>query len=166
MNINVTTRAERRVTIDYRGVLEKEHPAIVPGVIAFDDATFKVIYLDHVLEHMMREDGLALLRECRRLIRPDGLTRSVTVDLRSIVADYLVAKFSDTERSLTPCQIINAKLRPAGLTYVYDADELLLINRMAGYADAFIGASFGQPLTRMVDHLPDLCDLIVDARPD
>lgn len=50
------------------------------------------IYCHHGLEHFTYEEGLRLLKECRRVIRPDGCMRIVVPD-----ADFLCGHYSDRE---------------------------------------------------------------------
>lgn len=38
----------------------------------FDANTFDVVFASNLLEHLVREDGLRLLREARRVLRPGG----------------------------------------------------------------------------------------------
>ena len=49
------------------------------------DASADVIYASHLLEHLTREDGARLLRECHRVLKPRGIVRIVVPDLRAIV---------------------------------------------------------------------------------
>ncbi|MBI3457927.1 MAG: methyltransferase domain-containing protein [Candidatus Rokubacteria bacterium] len=55
------------------------------------DASVEVVYMSHVLEHVDRSDVLALLRECRRVLKPLGILRVVLPDLERIARDYLGA---------------------------------------------------------------------------
>lgn len=68
-----------------------------PGVIVhdlrrgipLDDASCDVVYHAHVLEHFRRADTLPFLRECRRVLRPNGVIRVVVPDLEQICRAYL-----------------------------------------------------------------------------
>jgi len=46
--------------------------------LPFPDESAKVVYCSHVLEHLFPEDAMALLREMRRVLRPDGVIRLAT----------------------------------------------------------------------------------------
>jgi hypothetical protein len=67
-----------------------------PGVILHDlrrrfpwpDASAEAIYASHLLEHMTREEGAGFLRECHRVLEPNGIVRIVVPDLRAIVDGY------------------------------------------------------------------------------
>lgn len=81
------------------------HPAWVnldlvpaaPGVIRhnlcfglpFRDHEVDAIYHSHVLEHLRPEQGLRLLAECYRTLRPGGVLRIVVPDLEQIAQLYL-----------------------------------------------------------------------------
>jgi SAM-dependent methyltransferase len=56
--------------------------------LPFDDCTFDVVYLSHVLEHFPRESALPLMCECRRVIRPGGIVRVVVPDLAALWERY------------------------------------------------------------------------------
>jgi len=55
----------------------------------FDDNTFSVVYHSHVLEHIPREKSLAFLRECFRVLKPNGIIRVEVPNLESISREYL-----------------------------------------------------------------------------
>ncbi len=57
--------------------------------IPFPAGSVSAIYASHLLEHLYREEAKALLGECFRALRPDGVLRVVVPDLRAIVAEYL-----------------------------------------------------------------------------
>jgi predicted SAM-dependent methyltransferase len=67
--------------------------------LPFPDRTFDAVYHSHVLEHLDREHGLALLRECRRVLVPGGVIRVVVPDLEGIARSYLEA-LQDARRNL------------------------------------------------------------------
>jgi predicted SAM-dependent methyltransferase len=52
------------------------------------DDSVHVIYCSHMLEHFDREQGERFLRECRRVLRPDGVIRIVVPDLSVYVRRY------------------------------------------------------------------------------
>jgi predicted SAM-dependent methyltransferase len=57
--------------------------------IPFPDATFDVVYHSHVLEHFTKSDGVGFLKECFRVLKPDGILRLAVPDLEQIVRLYL-----------------------------------------------------------------------------
>jgi predicted SAM-dependent methyltransferase len=48
--------------------------------LAFPDASFDYIFSEHFLHHLFFDEGLALLRECQRILRPRGVLRTVVPD--------------------------------------------------------------------------------------
>lgn len=67
--------------------------------LPFPDGSFEGVYASHVLEHLAPIEALALLRECRRVLRPKGTVRVVVPDLERIARDYLA---SFDQASATP----------------------------------------------------------------
>lgn len=57
--------------------------------IPFPDGAFDAVYHSHLLEHLDRGAGAALLRECRRVLAPGGVIRVVVPDLEGIARAYL-----------------------------------------------------------------------------
>lgn len=55
------------------------------------DASVDVIYHSHVIEHLDREHGRRLIRECARCLRPGGILRVAAPDLEGIARHYLAA---------------------------------------------------------------------------
>lgn len=52
------------------------------------DGSAAVIYSSHTLEHLSKEEGRRFLRECARVLAPDGVLRIVVPDLAAVLADY------------------------------------------------------------------------------
>jgi predicted SAM-dependent methyltransferase len=59
--------------------------------IPFPDASFDVVYHSHVLEHFSKSGAENFLKECDRVLRPQGILRVVVPDLEQIVRNYLIA---------------------------------------------------------------------------
>ncbi|HEY9673862.1 MAG TPA: methyltransferase domain-containing protein [Waterburya sp.] len=59
--------------------------------IPFPDASFDVVYHSHLLEHFPINAGESLMRECKRVLRPQGVLRVVVPDLEQIARTYLMA---------------------------------------------------------------------------
>ena len=56
--------------------------------LPFPDCSVDVVYTSHVIEHFAYADGLKILKEIFRTIKPGGIIRLVTPDLESIVKNY------------------------------------------------------------------------------
>lgn len=70
-----------------------------PGVIAanlrkavpFPDESFDVVYHSHLLEHFQKTNAEAFLKECHRVLTPQGVIRIAVPDLEAITRSYLLA---------------------------------------------------------------------------
>lgn len=79
------------------GWLNLDAAPSAPAVIAHDlrrglpyaDESFDAVYSSHVLEHFEPSAAAQLLRECLRILRPDGIARLVVPDLEAIARLYL-----------------------------------------------------------------------------
>ena len=56
--------------------------------LPFADNSCSHIYSEHLIEHLDFDEGMALLRECRRVLRPDGVLRIATPDLDALIEAY------------------------------------------------------------------------------
>lgn len=59
--------------------------------IPFPDASFDVVYHSHVLEHFTKSSADFFLKECYRVLSPQGVIRVVVPDLEQIAITYLLA---------------------------------------------------------------------------
>jgi predicted SAM-dependent methyltransferase len=108
--------------------------------------TFAYVFGEHVIEHIPEATGTALLGELHRVLRPGGVLRLTTPDLRKIIAIYEdrnpvverdeYARFLDEEtgkRHERACQIFNDYLRLWGHRYIYDEEDLTAKLYAAGF---------------------------------
>lgn len=107
--------------------------------LPYPDASVNFIFNEHFIEHVTREEGLAFLKECRRVLIPEGVFRVSTPDLRWLVAQYVSGKLDEwTDVGWVPetsCRLFNEGMRLWGHQFVYDLPELLLTLREAGFTD-------------------------------
>ena len=68
--------------------------------IPFEDNTFDLVYHSHVIEHFSKTSAISFVRECHRVLKPQGILRVVVPDLEQIVRLYLTAleKASSSEQ--------------------------------------------------------------------
>ncbi len=57
--------------------------------IPCDDNILDVVYHSHVLEHFQKEDAVAFMKECYRVLKPNGIVRVAVPDLEQIAKIYL-----------------------------------------------------------------------------
>jgi predicted SAM-dependent methyltransferase len=109
--------------------------------LPFPDGSVAWIHSEHLLEHLRLEAGVALLRECRRVLTSEGVLRIAMPDLETLIDRYVGADWKDQDWLRwpahafidTPARMLNVAFRAFGHEYLYDADELLLRLRQAGF---------------------------------
>jgi predicted SAM-dependent methyltransferase len=85
--------------------------------LPFADGSARMIYSEHVLEHLQLEDAQRLLRECKRVLAPDGILRIGVPDAEIYFKAYISGDqtFFDELKHLggavnplrTPVEVIN-----------------------------------------------------------
>lgn len=116
--------------------LDLRHPLPVA------DGAASLVYSEHVIEHLTLEEGVALLRECRRVLRDDGVLRIATPDLEALVRSYLGdwraqdwVNWKGHEWIDTRARMLNVSFREWGHRHLYDHGELALRLAEAGFAE-------------------------------
>jgi predicted SAM-dependent methyltransferase len=110
------------------------------------DRSIAYVFGEHVIEHISEEDAERLLSEFYRVLRPGGVVRLTTPDLRKIIALYedrnLVIRFADYARFMDAetgkrhergCQVFNDYMRLWGHRYIYDEEDLGAKLRAVGF---------------------------------
>jgi len=104
------------------------------------DNSAALIYNEHFLEHLTCEEGLDVLREFHRVLKPGGIVRIATPDL-----DYVVDKYvSDDWKAQywrqnlrteiqTRAEMLNISFHDWGHKYLYNAEELERRLREVGF---------------------------------
>jgi ubiquinone/menaquinone biosynthesis C-methylase UbiE len=59
--------------------------------LPFSDQSAQTIYASHLLEHLYYNEAQRLLKECLRVLKPEGVLRLVVPDLQSILEEYFGA---------------------------------------------------------------------------
>jgi SAM-dependent methyltransferase len=115
--------------------------------IPFADESIDVVYSSHFLEHLSRQEGAQLLRDCRRVLKPGGILRIVVPDLAAIVEKYL-SKELKAERFCEELGVLSADNRDSKIKSLfapfvrfphqcmYDEAALLLLFNQIGIAAA------------------------------
>jgi len=151
---------------------------LVHGGIPFGTGVVDLIMMNHVLEHFTYEQGLKVLRDCRRVIRKDGCIRVVVPSASKLINMYDVNGRSGVSR-LSELDEINepssACPTPAGKLWsllfnghqsMYDAKTLCHAFDQAGFLHRVCGFRQGrqQILRETLDMVPEL-SLIVEGIP-
>lgn len=96
------------------------------------DGSCELIYSEHLLEHLEVEEGLDLLRECRRVLRPGGIMRLSMPSLDALLEKCCSGDWRDQDWLTWPdhqfiktrAEMINIFFRWWGHQWIYDAEEL------------------------------------------
>ncbi|HWO15205.1 MAG TPA: methyltransferase domain-containing protein [Solirubrobacterales bacterium] len=110
------------------------------------DASFAYAFGEHVIEHISETAGEVLMAELYRVLKPGGVLRLTTPDLKKIIAIYedrnprigrdeymrFLGEITGKEVD-RPCQALNAYLRSWGHRYVYDEEDLVAKLRKHGF---------------------------------
>jgi predicted SAM-dependent methyltransferase len=129
-----------------------------------------LVFCEHFIEHLTRAQGLALLQECRRVLKPGGTLRLSTPDLRKLIDEYLAGRTTAWAQlgwqPLTPCRMLNEGLRLWGHLFVYDRAELLGLLAEAGFREieAKTWRESAHPALRGLESRPFVGELIYEAR--
>ena len=124
---------------------------------------FDFIFTEHMIEHIGFDDGLNMLSECYRVLKPSGVLRVVTPSLgfllKVVSSDRNVLEERYREWSVTTCEVyppavtnaffLNNFMRNWGHTFIYDHETLQLALRLAGFREIYkraLNASGYEPL--------------------
>jgi predicted SAM-dependent methyltransferase len=93
------------------------------------------IFAEHFLEHLSLDDGLAFLRKCRSVLRPDGILRLSTPNLTWVVASHFRGDGVDPEGAFADCVGLNKAFHAWGHRFLYNRGSLALVLRSAGFSE-------------------------------
>jgi predicted SAM-dependent methyltransferase len=104
------------------------------------DECCSLIYSEHVMEHFSVQDGLTILRECRRLLVPGGMLRVAMPNLENCVESYVkdswrpdFQRWEELREVKTRCEALNVSMRWWGHLWLYDREELRRRLREVGF---------------------------------
>jgi len=114
-----------------------------------EDGTFDYVFLEHVIEHVQFNEGLSLLRECHRILKPDGRIRIATPDLETLIqlhttqktdiqkryVNWIVDKFLPEVGIYSECFVINNAFRNWRHQFIYDHATLQLAMERTGFVN-------------------------------
>jgi predicted SAM-dependent methyltransferase len=128
------------------------HPGVdicwdVTRGLPFDDGYVAGIFTEHMLEHLTFKDALALLAECRRVLRKGGVLRIVVPDGQLYLSEY--AKHLSGQASAMPCGeedktrfavvtpmvSVNRIFREHGHLFIWDYETLRLALLRCGFTN-------------------------------
>ena len=126
----------------------------------FDDGSAEAVNSEHMVEHLERTDAPAFFAEAFRVLRPGGVLRTSTPDLRAIVDAYLAADPATLAahraqgyEARNHADLLNNYLQMHGHRHVYDFETLEFLLREARF-EQIERAEFGgsrHPIIRGID---------------
>lgn len=146
--------------------------------LPYSTGSVDLIFSSHFFEHLDYREGLAFLRDCRRVIKPDGLLRIVVPDANELTDLYRdgwdghdLAEFDeingDCAQQTTDAGKLHALLWGREHKAIYDSEALSETLQSAGWEPSVVGfrqSSCKQMLAETLDMLPCL-SLYVEAKP-
>jgi predicted SAM-dependent methyltransferase len=96
------------------------------------DESVQYIFGEHVIEHLNYDDGMAMLRECYRVLAPGGKIRFATPNLLKYLQLFRDPKTPEIDSYL------NAKLRWHGWPQTSDRENMILNMEMRSFGHEFL----------------------------
>jgi predicted SAM-dependent methyltransferase len=118
--------------------------------LPLEDMSFDYVFSEHQIEHIPWTDALTMIRECFRILRPQGRIRIATPDLAAILGlyggpldelerhyvDWVMARHWSDVRSGNPrCYVVNKTLNAHGHQFIYDYETLSAMLTDAGFVE-------------------------------
>ncbi len=114
----------------------------------FGNGTFDYVFCEHLIEHMEYREGVRMLRECFRVLKPGGKMRISTPDIHFLIELYSPKKtalqkkyISWAMKSFMPkigikedVFVINNFFRAWGHKFIYDFEVMKETMESAGFA--------------------------------
>lgn len=157
------------INIDFDSVVADVHLDL-RNPLPYADGSVNLIFNEHFIEHITRDEALRFLKECRRVLKPGGVFRVSTPDLKWVVAQYVSGKLDEwNDVGWVPqssCRLLNEGMRLWGHQFVYDEPELMAILQEAGFSHLIkVGHSeSAHPELKGLECRPWHRELIVEAQ--
>jgi len=116
----------------------------------FDDGQFDYVFSEHFIEHIDYPDGLKMLSECRRVLKPGGKARITTPNMQFLVDLYAKNKTEQQVKYIEWATKSFIKYAPVnrdifvinnfftcdwGHRFIYDLESLTRLMERAGFAN-------------------------------
>jgi SAM-dependent methyltransferase len=126
-----------------------------------EDGSVSHVYADNVIEHLPLDAGRALLAEAHRCLRPGGVIRLVTPDIRSHVELYLAG-------SPSVGGLVGSSYRDLGLVVEHPVDLLRIPIGQFGHHTGYVYdfETLDSELTRAGFHGTVKCELGESTHPE
>ena len=140
----------------------------------FPGNSFDFIFCEHMIEHVKLEEGIFMLSECLRVLKPGGIMRIVTPDLNFLVKLFSEEKDELRVRYINSCKkyfpsldfineamVLNNFMRNWGHQFVYDKPTLRFAIEKAGFdhiEECNVGESSFEELLDIEQHGKEIGD--------
>jgi predicted SAM-dependent methyltransferase len=124
-------RLEGWINIDNQPYPGVDRVLDVAEGLPFEDVQF--IFAEHFIEHLPFDAASALMRECRKVLRDDGVLRLSTPNLDWVWASHY-KKVMTQEEAVLACFAINRAFRGWGHQFLYNETTLRSLLLEAGFA--------------------------------
>ena len=121
------------INIDNQGLPGVDQVLDVRQGLPFAEVTS--IYAEHFLEHLALTDALAFLKECRRVLRPEGALRLSTPNLDWVILTHYHGPDLPPEGAREDCVRLNRAFHGWGHQFLWNRATLETAIRGAGFAD-------------------------------
>ncbi|MDL0080349.1 class I SAM-dependent methyltransferase [Helicobacter zhangjianzhongii] len=129
------------VNIDFSPIDKRVKKVNLLRTLPFADESFDVAYSSHFLEHLTPQKALQILKEIKRILKPNGIIRIVVPDLQNLVSAYLATLYKltnsaqdSTKQNLTggggSKQNLAQTLDIANLEFEYDWLMIEMLDQM------------------------------------
>ncbi len=133
------------ITLDMN--LSADFPYDLRFGLPFQDNSMDLIYAEHVLEHFDIQDLLQLLRECVRVLKPEGKVSIVVPDVKIYIDGYNKQESFDREYFCrfdfglpykSKIDFLNYIFYMGGHhKYMFDAQNMLALLTLCGFSKVF-----------------------------
>lgn len=106
------------------------------GQLPHRDSSVDHIFSEHFIEHITRPQCERLMRDCLRVLRPGGIIRLSTPDLRYLCARYMTRdtwSIPGIWEPKGPCAMMNEGMRLWDHQWLYDAEDITELLRSVGF---------------------------------
>lgn len=134
-------RIQGWINVDLTPMMPVDVVADLARDMPFRSASIDLIHSEDFIEHVDREAGKRVLRECHRVLKRGGVMRLLTPDLRALVDEIYIRRdprhlrWCGTYLDTTdPCDALNMHMRMGGdHRYIYDEEHLTTLLREIGF---------------------------------
>lgn len=117
------------------------HPGVtyhdLRNPLPFQNDSVDFFFSEHFFEHLAKSDGLKLLGEIKRCLKPGGVSRITVPDLDILVDCYNkknLKYYGDGWLPASDCDMMNEGMREWGHQYMYNINELINVHKIIGFS--------------------------------